>query len=102
VDLFVYGTLMDDVVVAQLTGRRFAKHRAQLAGYRKCTPCGGYPYIVPDDEGHVEGLVLRDVTNEALQAFDEYEDEGRLYRRVEVPVTIAGQAARAFAYVAVR
>jgi gamma-glutamylcyclotransferase (GGCT)/AIG2-like uncharacterized protein YtfP len=102
VNLFVYGTLMDDVVVSQLTGRSFPRYAARLAGYRKHTPVGSYPYVVPDDDGEVEGSVLCEVDEGALRAFDEYEDEGRLYRRVEVMITASGFSQPAFVYVAVR
>lgn len=101
-DLFVYGSLLDDAVVVQVTGRRFPKRGAQLPGYRKHTPKGSYPYIVPDDDEIVEGFVLEEIDGRALQAFDEYEDEGRLYRRVEVTITVAGRPQRAFVYVAAR
>ena len=97
-DLFVYGTLMDDALVVELTGRSFRKERARLPGYRKVTPEGDYPYIVPDAAETVEGLVLRDVDDEALRAFDVYEDE-RLYLRREVTVTIAGDRQTCIAYV---
>lgn len=92
--LFVYGTLLDDDLVAQLTGRRFPKRVAVLAGYRKHIPVGGYPYVVADDGAAVEGLVLDDVDAEALQAFDRYEDAGSLYHRLEVAVTVAGERSK--------
>jgi gamma-glutamylcyclotransferase (GGCT)/AIG2-like uncharacterized protein YtfP len=98
VDLFVYGTLMDDALVVELTGRSFRKEQARLPGYRKVMPRGGYPYIVPDATEAVEGLVLHDVDDEALRAFDVYEDE-RLYLRREVTVTIAGDRQTCIAYV---
>jgi len=97
-DLFVYGTLMDDALVVELTGRSFRIERAQLPGYRRIMPEGDYPYIVPDPAETVEGLVLRDVDEQALRAFDVYEDE-RLYLRREVTVTIAGARQACIAYV---
>jgi gamma-glutamylcyclotransferase (GGCT)/AIG2-like uncharacterized protein YtfP len=97
-DLFVYGTLMDDGLVVELTGRRFRKDPARLPGYRKVTPAADYPYIVPDATGTVDGLVLHDVDDEALRAFDVYEDE-RLYLRREVAVTMAGVRQICIAYV---
>jgi len=102
VDLFVYGTLLDDGLVEQLTGRRFPKRAAQLSGYRKCMPAGQYPYIVPDNDGTVDGTLLCDLTADALRMFDAYEDEGRLYRRIEVTVTVNAQPQRAFTYVAAK
>ena len=99
-DLFVYGTLLDDAVVAQLTGRRFPKQSARLGGYRKHTPAGGYPYIVPDVDGAVDGVVLSGIDDDAVRAFDEY--EGHLYRRIAVTVTVGAQPHHAFVYVAAK
>jgi gamma-glutamylcyclotransferase (GGCT)/AIG2-like uncharacterized protein YtfP len=101
-DLFVYGSLLNDAVVVQVTGRRFPRRAAQLRGYRKHTPSGCYPYVVPDDDGMVNGVVLQGIDGDALQAFDAYEGEGQLYRRVEVTITVAGRPQHAFVYVAVR
>ena len=98
-NLFVYGTLMDDALVVQLTGRRFPKRGARLAGYRKYSPAGGYAYIVADNTAEVAGVVLEDVDAEALRAFDQYEDEGHLYRRIEVTISVASERKRAFVYV---
>ena len=100
-DLFVYGTLMDDALVARLTGRCFRRERATLRGYRKVLPSGGYPYIVTDAESVVDGFVLRDVGVEALRAFDRYEDEGRLYQRTEVVIRVAGREEHALTYIGI-
>jgi gamma-glutamylcyclotransferase (GGCT)/AIG2-like uncharacterized protein YtfP len=102
VDLFVYGTLLDDTVVQQVTGRRFPKHAARLSDYRKFTPDSGYPYIVADEGGAVDGALLCGLDQDALRALDSYEDEGRLYRRIAVTVTVGAQPRSAFAYVAAR
>ena len=101
-NLFVYGTLVDDALVVQLTGRRFPRRAARLQGYRKHVPAGSYPFVVPDEDGMVEGVVLEGIDADALRAFDAYEDEGQLYRRVEVTITVAGLPQRAFVYVAAR
>ena len=101
-NLFVYGTLMDDALVARLTGQRFRKEPAALHGYRKVLPAGGYPYIVTDARGVVDGFVLREVGTAALRAFDRYEDEGRLYRRTVVVVNIGGREEHVWTYVGLR
>ena len=100
-DLFAYGTLMDEAVVFELTGRRFRRQTARLVGYRRLSPQGGYPYIVPDRDGVVDGLVLREIDADVLRAFDTYEEEGRLYRRTEVMVSVAGRPTSAWTYVGV-
>jgi len=98
-DLFAYGTLVDTDLVAQLTGKRFRTEPATLRGYRKVRGDSGYPNIVRDPQGMVDGVLLCDVDDEALHAFDRYEDEGRLYRRIEVIVTVAQQPRAVLVYV---
>ncbi len=98
-NLFVYGTLRDVALVRRLTGRDFAIAPAILSGYRRIEPPGSYPYITPDPASEVHGHVLRAIDGLALQAFDAYEDEGHLYRRIDVQVTIAGRREAAQAYV---
>jgi gamma-glutamylcyclotransferase (GGCT)/AIG2-like uncharacterized protein YtfP len=100
VNLFVYGTLRDPAQVRRLTGRQFVTQPAVLRGYRRCEPPGSYAYITPDPSSEVHGQILRNVDAAAVQAFDAYEDEGRLYRRVAVWVTLAGGDEPAEAYVA--
>ena len=78
-----------------MTGRRFRKQPALLPGYRKETPPGGYPYVVPDPQASVEGVLMLDLTAETLRVLDHYEDEGELYRRVEVVVTVGDHHERA-------
>ena len=99
-NLFVYGTLCDTALVRRLTGRIFTAETAILAGYRRFEPPGSYPYIVPDPTSEVPGYVLRGVDAAALRALDAYEEEGRLYRRLGVQVTVAGRLEAAQAYIA--
>ena len=100
-ELFVYGTLMDDFLVTELTGRRFRRSAAVLPGYGKTEPPGGYPYIAPTEGAHVDGFVLHDIDSAALRALDRYEDEGQLYRRVDVLVDVCGAAIAAMAYIGI-
>jgi gamma-glutamylcyclotransferase (GGCT)/AIG2-like uncharacterized protein YtfP len=89
---------MDDALVCELTGRRFAKKSAVLSGYRRVVAESGYAYIVPEADAAVEGFVLFGVDDEALGIFDRYEDAGRLYRRVEVTVTVGSNRCRSMVY----
>lgn len=98
----MYGTLLDDTVVQQVTGRPFPKRAARLSGYRKFTPDGGYPYIVENEGAAVDGALLCGLDDVALQALDRYEDEGHLYRRIAVTITVDARPQRAFTYVAAR
>src|SRR2546428_5252288 len=51
VALFVYGTLMDEERLEQLTGRRFPRRRATLEGFARVVAAHGYPTIVPQAGG---------------------------------------------------
>jgi gamma-glutamylaminecyclotransferase len=100
--VFVYGTLMDDALVAELTGRRFCKAAATLTGYRKEMPSNDYPYVVPDADARVDGFLLYDVDADALRRIDHYEDEGELYRRTEVVVSVGAGREHAWIYLGAR
>ncbi len=101
VSLFVYGTLMDDAVVEELTGRRFRKEAAVLAGYCRITPEGSFPFIVPDSAAVVHGFLLYELDAEALHALDRYEDEGHLYRRTAVVVRTGSGERSCMTYVGI-
>jgi hypothetical protein len=55
--------------------------------------------ISPARGAQVEGLLLDDVDDDALRALDAYEDEGRLYRRRAVSVSVDGCPITCQAYV---
>ena len=90
---------MNDDLVFELTGRSFVRQHATLHGYRKIQSELGYPSIVPDPNGQVEGCVLLDVGTEALKAFDMYEEEGRLYQRTSASVAVDGRQEHCLVYV---
>ena len=91
VDLFVYGTLMNESVLCSLTGRCFSRDEAELPGFERFLPHNGYPYIVPNPSARVQGILLTGIDPTALAALDRYEEEGRLYHRRRVEVTVGGQ-----------
>ena len=97
--LFVYGTLIDSRCVERVTGRRFPARPATLHGWTRTIGRHGYPVIHPADGARVEGLLLDDVDADALRALDAYEDEGRLYRRLAVSVSVDGRPTGCHAYV---
>ncbi|MCK6554389.1 gamma-glutamylcyclotransferase [Candidatus Binatia bacterium] len=97
--LFVYGTLRDEALVERLTGRRFVSTPAVLEGYGRECLAGGYPRIFPASGGSVHGQLLHGIDTVSLQALDEYEDEGRLYRRTTVRVVSGGATYEAMTYV---
>src|SRR5207253_9276713 len=79
--LFVYGTLTDEERLEQLTGRRFPRRRATLEGFARIVAAHGYPTIVPQAGGRVEGVLVEGVDAASLAALDASEDAGRLDAR---------------------
>jgi gamma-glutamylcyclotransferase (GGCT)/AIG2-like uncharacterized protein YtfP len=96
--VFVYGTLLDDGCVRRVTGRVFTRRRATLAGHRRCWPPDAPPFLARDPSATVEGDVLDGVDAAALAALDAYEDEGRLYAREAIDVTIGATTVRCWVY----
>lgn len=82
--LFLYGTLLDPGRLAHLGGDPGLPARlrpAVLRGFRRVAGTGGYPTLVPDRAGRVEGAVLG-VSAAALRRLHAY--EGPRYRLTPV------------------
>jgi gamma-glutamylcyclotransferase (GGCT)/AIG2-like uncharacterized protein YtfP len=90
VAVFVYGTLMDEDLLYSLTQCRFSRSEAELAGFERVFPSNGYPYIIPNSNKTVRGIVLLGVDALSLAALDNYEEEGSLYHRHSVTVIARG------------
>jgi gamma-glutamylcyclotransferase (GGCT)/AIG2-like uncharacterized protein YtfP len=88
VDLFVYGTLMNEDLLYSLTRCRFSRSEAELAGFARLSQPNGYPYIVPRQDATVCGLLLHNIDTASLAILDDYEEEGVLYQRRSVVVTV--------------
>ena len=99
VALFVYGTLMDEERLEQLTGRRFSRQRAALEDFARVVAAHGYPTIVPQAGARVEGVLVEDVDAASLAALDVYEDTGRLYARRPAEVLVDGERVPCEVYV---
>lgn len=99
VDLFVYGTLMNEELLYSLTHCRFSPSEAELAGFERFAPLNGYPYIVPKQGRTVRGLLLHNVDEASLAILDDYEEEGVLYHRRPVEVTVGERRFPCEAYV---
>jgi len=76
VSLCVYGTLMDKLLVHQLTDKDFLTSFDILKDFKKLASYLGYPYIVPQNGSKAAGLLIKDVDPQSMQKLDEYEDEG--------------------------
>src|SRR3989442_4863091 len=97
--LFVYGTLMDEERLEQLTGGRFPRRRATLEGFARVVAAHGYPTIVPQAGSRVEGVLVEGVDAASLATLDAYEDAGRLYARCPAEVLVDGERVPCDAYV---
>jgi len=81
VNLFVYGTLLDEALVRELTGLRFETRDAVIEGCQvEHNPETGYFEIRENLAGsNAAGKILFDVDEASLKKLDAY--EGNLYRR---------------------
>lgn len=86
VDLFVYGTLVNDNYVQLLINRKVESVPARLNHYMRLSPKGGYPFIIKHHEASTFGRVLKGITKDELKRIDKFEDEGVLYNRRTVVV----------------
>ena len=99
VSLFVYGSLLSETRLSAVTGRRFPRRPARLDGFERIQPAQGYPYLVPKPGCHVDGLLVDDIDAASLRKLDAYEDEGRLYLRQPVWVSVGDERVAAETYV---
>jgi gamma-glutamylcyclotransferase (GGCT)/AIG2-like uncharacterized protein YtfP len=99
--LFLYGTLLDPVVLARMSGEPALARRlraARLDGWRRVVLRGTpYPTLVQADGAAVEGAVLR-VGPAALALLSDY--EGSAYALTPVTASAARGAVRAQAWIA--
>ena len=84
VDLFVYGTLMNDRYVEMLLNRKVESVKAELHHYLRITPSWSFPFIVKNSGALTKGRILKDITKEELEILDNFEDEGSMYYRRSV------------------
>jgi gamma-glutamylcyclotransferase (GGCT)/AIG2-like uncharacterized protein YtfP len=93
--LFVYGTLLDPVLVSELTGRPVTLQPADLDGYNRVR-LRGTPYpTLRRARGRVAGAVLL-ADAQSVRRLTAY--EGPRYRLVRVQPRIAGGATKVEAY----
>jgi len=103
VRLFLYGTLLDPIVLARMSGERALARRlrpARLAGYARVRLRGTpYPTLVARAGAATEGAVLR-IGAAAFRRLSDY--EGPQYRLVPVRVATARGPVSARAWLAPR
>ena len=88
-NLFVSGPLMFRELLLAVAGRPFPAPSAVLRGYVQFTLRGeGQSAMVPFPDRAVDGLVYRDVDEDAVAAIDAF--QGGRFERVEVTVEAEG------------
>ncbi|EIE26750.1 AIG2-like protein [Coccomyxa subellipsoidea C-169] len=99
-NVFVYGTLMSEEVVAALIRRAPRQQPAKIRGYRRHRIKGFiFPAIVPAEESdEVNGLVLYGLNCEEMEVFDEFEGE-EYYKTDATPILADGSQVDASVYV---
>jgi gamma-glutamylcyclotransferase (GGCT)/AIG2-like uncharacterized protein YtfP len=79
-NLFAYGTLMCDEIMREVAGCCPSHVPGALRGYRRrCVKGELYPALAPDGQGHVEGVVYRNIPDSAWDRLDRF--EGEMYTR---------------------
>ena len=99
VNLFVYGTLLSEEIRSSVLQRDFSTCEAELTGFKRIIPTRGYPYIIPDINERIRGLLLRDLDSLTMARLDEYEEEGILYHRRSVTVRVGTNSIPSEVYV---
>lgn len=100
IDLFVYGTLMNDRHVELLLNRKVESVPAVLYNYMRVVPPGAFYFIVKQHGAKTQGRILKRLTKEEIGRIDSFEDEGRLYfRRIVVARLPDGSRQRCMTYV---
>jgi gamma-glutamylcyclotransferase (GGCT)/AIG2-like uncharacterized protein YtfP len=84
IDLFVYGTLMNDEYVRLLLKRTVPAQAAKLHHHLRVAPSWSFPFVVKHHGAVCHGRILKGLDPQELKIIDEFEDEGRLYHRTPV------------------
>ncbi len=100
VDLFVYGTMMNDQHVRLLLNRRVESEPAVLHNYMRVVPPGAFYFVVKQHGATAQGRLLKGLAPEEIARLDAFEDEGNLYfRRVVVVRNQENRRRRCMTYV---
>lgn len=94
--LFVFGSLLDPTLRAQLLGRAVATLPAILRDYERRR--AQYFYVARRSGNAVSGLVLLELTPRDFAVLDQYEEAPRLYTRELVGVDREGQSLGCWIY----
>lgn len=96
---FAYGSLMNEMILAEVAGISLKGATAVLDGYARHPVLGeDYPGMVPDPAQSVSGILYRGLPHTALDRLDRFEGTEYIRCRVTVRVT-SGLRIPAWAYV---
>jgi len=107
-NLFIYGSLRDRRILQSVSGLSFTKkpskvdektllaEPALLPHHRRISPDNVYFYAVEAPSSRIDGFVIYDVPDWAMDEIDRY--EGKRYERETVKVNTAGGTVQAQAY----
>lgn len=107
-NLFIYGSLRDRRIFQSVSGFSFTRkpskvddhtllaEPAMLPGHRKLSPDNVYFYAVEEPSSKIEGYIIHDVPESAMNEIDIY--EGRRYDRETVRINTAKGSIEAQAY----
>jgi gamma-glutamylcyclotransferase (GGCT)/AIG2-like uncharacterized protein YtfP len=99
IDLFVYGTLLNDQHVKLLLNRNVKSIPAVLTNYLRVSPSNAFFFIVQQKGSEVFGRLLKDLSPEEIKRIDAFEDEGNLYHRKKVYVHCEGHRKKCETYI---
>jgi gamma-glutamylcyclotransferase (GGCT)/AIG2-like uncharacterized protein YtfP len=98
-DLFTYGSLMCEDIMAYVAGEQLRATPALLPGFHRfLVKDEHYPGVVPDPTGTVTGLVYHTISLQGWSRLDAF--EGEMYDRLPVTVRLGNHTeAQVFCYV---
>lgn len=99
IDLFVYGTFMNDAHVKLLLNHSVESEQAVLHNYMRVVPPGAFYFMVKQFGAVTNGRLLKDLSPEDLERIDAFEDEGNLYFRKIVVCRVGGKRRRCMTYI---
>ena len=112
INLFIYGSLRDRRIFKSVCGLSFSlkfshvkkdtllAEPALLAGFKRVSPDNVYYYGVKSPHSKIDGLVIYDVPQIAMDEIDKY--EGKRFKRETVRINTASGAVRANTYLVSR
>jgi gamma-glutamylcyclotransferase (GGCT)/AIG2-like uncharacterized protein YtfP len=100
-NIFVYGTLMSELIINKLTGKTFRWQPATLNGYKRfCVKDCDYPAILTDVYSVTKGLLIENLDDLSLDIISFY--EGDEYEKKKVTVSIDGKPEAALTFIWVK